>query len=196
MKEPYEVEVKLPVTDKEAMKQKIIQAGGVPLNSDLQIDTYYDHPCRSFSKTDESIRIRHRTLTEGSPLNESEHAPIELTYKGPKVDKKTKTRIEYTVGLEEKDHASITKILSSTGFRFVAIITKTREFFDIGGIVASLDDVNDVGLYIELELIAKGEDGMKAAREQILELVKNLGLDENTMVRESYLELYLNTVRC
>ncbi|MGY5858231.1 MAG: class IV adenylate cyclase [Candidatus Thorarchaeota archaeon] len=190
MNETYEVEVKLPVTDGEAMKQKILQAGGVPLNTDLQIDSYYDHPCRSFSETDESVRVRRRTLTEDSLIKESGHSPVELTYKGPKIDKKTKTRIEYTIDLE--DHESINKILLSTGFKLVANITKTREFFDIGGITASLDDVTDVGLYIELELIADGEDVMKEARNKIMTLVKDLGLDERDMVRESYLELYLN----
>ncbi len=191
MKTPYEVEIKLSVSDKEVMKQKIIQAGGVPLNTDLQIDIYYDHPCRSFSETDESIRIRRRALTKDSSTKETEHAPVELTYKGPKVDKKTKTRIEYTVGLEEENYEIINKILISTGFRFVATITKIREFFDISGITASLDDVTDVGLFIELELIADGDDRMKEARERILKLVKTLGFDEKDTIRESYLELYL-----
>jgi len=191
MKTPYEVEIKLSVSDKEVMKQKIIQAGGVPLNTDLQIDIYYDHPCRSFSETDESIRIRRRALTKDSSTKETEHAPVELTYKGPKVDKKTKTRIEYTVGLEEENYEIINKILISTGFRFVATITKIREFFDISGITASLDDVTDVGLFIELELIADGDDRMKEARERILKLVKTLGFDEKDTIRESYLDLYL-----
>jgi len=191
MKTPYEVEIKLSVSDKEVMKQKIIQAGGVPLNTDLQIDIYYDHPCRSFSETDESIRIRRRALTKDTSTKETEHAPVELTYKGPKVDKKTKTRIEYTVGLEEENYEIINKILISTGFRFVATITKIREFFDISGITASLDDVTDVGLFIELELIADGDDRMKEARERILKLVKTLGFDEKDTIRESYLELYL-----
>jgi len=191
MKKPYEVEIKLPIADKETMKQKIIQAGGVPLNTDLQIDIYYDHPCRSFSETDESIRIRRRSLTKDSLTQDSEHASVELTYKGPKVDKKTKTRIEYTVDLEEKNYENVNKILISIGFRFVATITKIREFFDISGITASLDDVTDVGLFIELELIADGNDRMKEARERILKLVKTLGLNEKDTIRESYLELYL-----
>jgi adenylate cyclase class 2 len=191
VEETYEVEVKFPVTDMDAMKQKIIQAGGVPLNTDLQIDSYYDHPCRSFADTDESIRIRRRALTKDSITKESGHAPVEFTYKGPKVDKKTKTRVEYTLDLQAKDHESITKILFSTGFRFAAIITKTREFFDVDGISASLDDVVDIGLFIELELIADGKDGMKLARERILKLARDLGLDEKDMVRDSYLEIYL-----
>ncbi len=189
MEEPYEVEVKLPVASMESIEETIIQAGGVRLNSETQSDIYFDHPCRSFSVTDESIRLRHRTPLGDSILSDSGYAPIELTYKGPKIDKKTKTRIEYTADLGSIE--PITAILENTGFKRVATITKRRVFFDIDGITVSIDDVDDVGQYIELELIADGKDSMNSAREQILSLLKTMGLDENLMVRESYLELYL-----
>jgi len=184
---PYEVEVKLPLRDTEPMKKTILQAGGVQLKSEFQEDIYYDHPCRSFSETDESVRIRHITPAEKS---ESGPALVELTYKGPKIDKKTKTRIEYTVDLNEKDMESMIQILLNSGFKHVARITKHREYFDIQGITASMDDVTDVGRFIEFELIADGKDEMKKARNRVLELVKTLGLDENDIVRESYLYLY------
>lgn len=190
MNEPYEVEVKLPLTDTEAMKQTILQAGGVALNSEFQVDIYYNHPCRSFSETDESVRMRHRTRTEGPTITESGHAPAELTYKGPKIDKKTKTRIEYTVNLNEEDMESMAQILLNTGFKHVAKVVKHREFFDIDGITASLDDVTDVGFFIEFELMADGKEGMKEARNRILKLVSDFGLDEKDLVRDSYLELY------
>ena len=189
MEEPYEVEVKLPVASMESIEETIIQAGGVRLNSETQSDIYFDHPCRSFSVTDESIRLRHRTPLGDSILSDSGYAPIELTYKGPKIDKKTKTRIEYTADLGSIE--PITAILENTGFKRVATITKRRVFFDIDGITASIDDVDDVGRYIELELIADGKDSMNTARERILSLLKTMGLDENDLVRESYLELYL-----
>ena len=190
MDEPYEVEVKLPLDDKIAMKQAIIEAGGIALNSEIQEDIYYDHPCRSFSETDESVRVRYRTRTEGPPITESGHAPVELTYKGPKIDKATKTRIEYTVNLAEAEKDSMIQILLNAGFKHVAKVVKHREFFDIEGITASLDSVTDVGEYIEFELIAHGKDEMKKARERILKLASVLGLDEKDTVRESYLEIY------
>jgi len=191
LEEPYEVEVKLPLMDKEEMKQRILQAGGVELNSEFQVDSYFDHPCRSFSETDESVRLRHRSRIEGPTITESGHAPVELTYKGPKIDKKTKTRIEYTVYLEDEGMESMFQILLNTGFKRVANVIKQREFFDMDGITVSLDGVIDVGYYIEFELMADGKEGMKEARDRILKLVKSLGLAETDMVRESYLELYL-----
>jgi adenylate cyclase, class 2 len=189
MVESYEVEVKLPLADKEAMKKTILQIGGIEKNSEMQTDMYYDPPCRSFAETDESVRVRHRTRTEGMSLSETGHTPVELTYKGSKIDKTTKTRLEYTVDLVDSE--SMVQILLNTGFKYIVTIVKHREFFDVDGITVSLDVVTDVGKYVELELMADGKEGMKVARNRILKLVDTLGLDEKDMVRESYLELYL-----
>jgi len=194
LEESYEVEVKLPIADKEAMNKTIIQAGGVALSCESQVDIYYDHPCRSFSDTDESVRVRHRTRTEEPSITVLGQAPVELTYKGPKIDKTTQTRIEYTVYLDEKDSESMAQILLNTGFKRVTKIVKQRELFEIEGISISLDVVTDVGCYIEFELMAKGEDEMKNARNRILKLVRHLGLDEKDMVQVSYLELYLENI--
>lgn len=76
------MEVKLPIASIESIEETILQCGGVRLNSETQYDIYFDHPCRSFSVTDESIRLRHRTPLGDSSLSNSGHAPIELTYKG------------------------------------------------------------------------------------------------------------------
>jgi adenylate cyclase class 2 len=194
LNEPYEVEVKLPIIDKEAMKKTIIQAGGVDLSSESQVDIYYDHPCRSFADTDESVRVRQITRTVGPTFAKSGHPPIEVTYKGPKIDKTTQTRPEYTAYLDEKNLESMVQILLNTGFRQVATITKHRELFDIEGITTSLDVVTDVGCYIEFELMADGQEDMKIARNRIIELVKDLGLNEKDMVQVSYLELYLGNI--
>ncbi len=188
---PYEVEVKLPLSDKESMKEKILREGGVALNSEHQMDTYYDHPCRSFFETDESIRVRHRRRTKGPTTIESGHAPVELTYKGPRIDKTTKTRLEHSVNLEEKELEPINQVLLNLGFKYVGEIVKHRDFYDIKGITVSIDTVSDVGSFIEFELIATNTEDMETGKKRILELVNQLGMDEKDMIRTSYLELYL-----
>ncbi|MDH4213664.1 MAG: class IV adenylate cyclase [Candidatus Thorarchaeota archaeon] len=185
----YEVEVKVPINDEKAIEHAILQAGGKRLNTEIQSDLYYDHPCRSFSQTDESVRIRIRKPVEDYPLPASEYAPIELTYKGPKVDRTTKTRLEYTSGISDFD--AISSILQHTGFKLVATIKKHRVFYNFEGITVSIDNVEGVGRFIELELAADNEEEMQYAKDRILSVVKHLGLDSKRMVRESYLELYL-----
>lgn len=190
--ESYEVEVKVPISDEKSIESVIIKAGGKRLNSEFQSDLYYDHPCRSFSQTDEAIRIRTRESDNDLPLPTSEYAPIELTYKGPKVDKTTKTRLEYTSGISNFE--AVTSLLHHTGFKLVATVKKHRVFFDIDGITVSIDNVEGVGTFIELELVAQSEKDMQDAKNRILSLVKQLGFDPARMVRDSYLELYLSRV--
>jgi adenylate cyclase class 2 len=194
VEETYEVEVKFPLSDKDAIRKAIIDAGGIKLNTQYQSDKYYDHPCRSFSETDEAVRIRHMKHIEGTTTEGLASTSGELTYKGPKVDKKSKTRVEYNVNLKGEDLEPMSQILLNIGFKHIANVIKEREFYEIEGITASLDDVADVGSFIEFELIAEGKHGMQAARDRILDLVRSMVLDEKDMIRDSYLEMYLRKV--
>lgn len=188
MSESFEVEVKVPIEDIELMAQKLVKSGAKELNSEVQIDTYFDHPCRTFVKTDEAVRVRTRR-----PLNEqglaTSHVPNELTYKGPKLDEKTKTRVEYSVEIDDIDH--LTSILESLGFKSIAKVVKKRTFFDLRDITISIDDVEDVGLFLELESIAHQKDEMESAKKAIFKVLDELGFDVEQTIRDSYLEMYM-----
>ncbi len=189
MSETFEVEVKVPITNSEEMKQKLLDSGAIMLNSEIQLDTYFDHPCRTFKETDEAVRVRTRRPLEGQELDSS-HAQNELTYKGPKIDKKTKTRAEYSVGIDETDPLSA--ILESLGFEPVATVKKKRTFFDLRDITISIDDVEQVGLFLELESIAHQKVEIESAKRTIFELLEELGIDSDQSVRDSYLEMYMD----
>ncbi|MHA2351577.1 MAG: class IV adenylate cyclase [Candidatus Thorarchaeota archaeon] len=189
MSESFEVEVKVPITDSEVMKQKLLKSGAKMMNSEVQIDTYFDHPCRKFLETDEAVRVRTRRPLAELKLDTS-HSPNELTYKGPKIDKTTKTRLEYSVGINDAD--SLSSILESLSFTPVATITKKRTFFDLRDITISIDDVEQVGLFLELESIAYDRVEMESAKATIFELLDELGIDSKQSVRESYLEIYMD----
>ena len=188
MSEIFEVEVKVAVDDKRVMRKKLIESGAEVLNSEVQIDIYFDHPCRTFVETDEAVRIRTRSPLEDEGPSTS-HVPKELTYKGPKIDKTTKTRIEYSVGIDDADQ--LTSILESLGFTPIAKITKRRTFFELRGITITIDDVEGVGLFLELESIAHQKKEMESAKRVIFELLDELGIDAKQTIRDSYLEMYM-----
>lgn len=187
MGKTYEVEVKIPIDDEDRLIQELKQAKAKRLRSEKESDIYFDHPCRSFSTTDEAVRLR-RVYPDDTTDSVSIPVPAELTYKGPKVDKKTKTRLEYSSTVGDAD--AIVSFLQQTGFKHVGNITKQRIFYQLDDINISIDDVVDVGLFVEFELIAHSDEEMVHARERILALIVNLGLDPKKTVRESYLELY------
>jgi adenylate cyclase class 2 len=188
MGDTYEVEVKIAIDSYEEMEKRILDVGAKKINKEFQIDSYYDHPCRTFQETDEALRVRSR-----QPIGDEKNVPskglVELTYKGPKVDDTTKTRIEASATLD--DAAEMTTILENLGFKLVAAVTKKRQFFNLPSITLSIDEVEDVGLFMELESIAETKD-IDQAKENIFALMEKMGLDPSQSIRESYLWMYMN----
>jgi adenylate cyclase class 2 len=186
----FEVEVKIPLLETEQLRVKLLDIGAKPLNTETQVDAYFDHPCRSFPETDEAIRIRsrlphpdtHQVITDEMPLNE-------MTYKGPKVDPLSKTRVELSVGLDDPREAEL--ILTQLGFKAIVEVTKKRVFYTIRDITISIDDVIGVGIFLELERVVEDEDRIASAREDIFEVIRELGLNPEESIRDSYLEMYL-----
>ena len=186
----YEVEMKIPIPDEESIESVLLKLGAKKTNIETQTDVYFDHPCRSFEQTDEALRIRSRgkiTKYEESPSIPDQKT--EMTYKGPKLDSTTKTRLEISLGIA--DIASAKTILVQLGFRNVATIRKQRSFFLLEDTVISIDSVEHVGLFLELERVVESEELIPSARELIFGQLEKLGLDSKDSIRESYLELFL-----
>ena len=186
----FEVEVKIPIKDIERLRVALLDIGAKKLNTETQVDAYYDHPCRSFQKTDEAVRIRSRQPHPDVHSFTDPSMPLkEMTYKGPKVDPLSKTRVELSVGLDDDKTTGL--ILKQLGFKAVAEITKKRSFYSIREITVSIDDVIDVGLFLELERVVEDENEIKDAREDLFIVIKELGLDPAKSIRTSYLEMFL-----
>ncbi|MHA2071182.1 MAG: class IV adenylate cyclase [Candidatus Thorarchaeota archaeon] len=185
----FEVEVKIPLQETEQLRVALLDIGGKRLNTETQTDAYYDHPCRSFLKTDEAIRIRSRQLhPDAHSVIDPSMPLIEMTYKGPKVDPLSKTRVELSVGLDDERTTGL--ILKQLGFKAVGEIKKVRSFYSIRGVMVSIDDVLDVGQFLELERVVDDENEIEEAREDIFRIIRELGLDPAKSVRTSYLEMF------
>ncbi|MFX1542372.1 MAG: class IV adenylate cyclase [Promethearchaeota archaeon] len=186
----FEVEVKIPLEETERLGAALLEIGARKLSTETQVDAYFDHPCRSFPETDEAIRIRSRQPHSDDSQAMSDDRPLkEMTYKGPKVDPLSKTRVELSVGLDDSREAGL--ILAQLGFKAIAEVTKIRSFYAIRDITISIDDVVDIGIFLELERVVEHEDQIPSAREDIFEVVRELGLRPEESVRDSYLEMYL-----
>lgn len=167
-----EIEAKAAIENKEEIKQRILEAGGKYISTVTQSDIYFAHPSRDFMKTDEALRIREA----GNEYT--------LTYKGPKLDKLTKTREEIEIKLD--DPVPMAGVLKMLGFMEVAPVVKTRSHYALGDYQVALDEVEGLGHFIEIE---KHADSYKP--EELVELLKSLGVEESKMERRSYLELLL-----
>ena len=178
----YEVEQKFPVDDL-AMAEHSLAAMEVEISgARIEVDVYYAHPARDFAATDEALRIRR---VERRSL---------LTYKGPKIDAATKTRqeIELPLGTEESSAAAWGELLEALGFRPVAEVRKQRRKAMVPWqgrqVEVSLDQVEPLGSFVELESVAAPED-VESAKACVASLAATMGLVKTE--RRSYLELLL-----
>ncbi|WP_254544370.1 class IV adenylate cyclase [Halomarina pelagica] len=173
----YEVEVKLPA-DHERVRRRLDELGAAHEATVEQRDTYYDAPHRSFSETDEALRIR-RVRRDGE-------TDARVTYKGPLVDDASKTREEVETGVEDVD--AMARVLDRLGFDPVATVEKRREVYALDGYTVVLDAVEGLGEFVEVERESAEID---AAREGAFDLCRDLDLDPDDQIRASYLELLL-----
>ncbi len=177
-----EVEQKFTTPDLERIRAKLDSWGAELAEERIEVDCYYRHPSRDFSATDEALRLRRVG-----------HSHF-ITYKGPKIDATTKTRREIDLPLADLPPGSEgwDSLLEALGFSSVAEVVKRRRkaFVDWKGrrVEVSLDQVEDVGTFVELELVTDAEQ-VPAARECLATLAAALALSGNE--RRSYLELLL-----
>ena len=172
-----EVEVKARVYDPKLMERSIIALGASPIGIEAQVDTYYSAPYRDFAKTDEALRIR------------VQDNKCFLTYKGAKMDSISKTRKEYEVEVNDADNMG--NILSSLNFTPVATIVKRRKKYRLGDFIISLDEVRNLGNFMEVEVSIRDSKSHEDKVESIFGLFEKLGISRDDSIRKSYLEMIL-----
>jgi adenylate cyclase, class 2 len=170
-----EVEVKVKA-DHEKARPILNKIGAAKVGTEIQSDTYFAAPHRDFAKTDEALRIR---SLDGQAV---------LTYKGPKLDKVSKTREEFETPVDE---VIFTKILHALGFTEAGIVRKTREIFEAEEITISLDAVESLGEFLEVEIMAENEKDLETSRHKLFDFLKQFGFGEKDSIRVSYLEMVL-----
>ncbi|WP_323171729.1 class IV adenylate cyclase [Natrialba sp. PRR66] len=208
----YEVEVKVPAElDRVRARLEDAPLEVTPQGAVVQTDTYYDAPHRSFPETDEALRIRNERHRSG-PADPSETADSDaeprddtaeetrVTYKGPLVDEESKTReeVETAVG----DAETFDAVLTNLGFEAAATVRKERERYtvvpadgegDEFEFTVTLDAVDDVGEYVEVETELEDERALESARDGAYNVLRALELDPDDQIRTSYLGLLLES---
>ena len=181
----YEVEQKFRLGEPaESIVVRLLKFGATAMGEVRQADHYFNHPVRDFVTTDEALRIR------------SVGDQNWLTWKGPKIGQKTKTRreIEPALGDGSKTAEEIGEVLTILGFRSVAVVRKIRKQFELERngrrFEFALDSVEQVGEFLEVEVLAEKSD-LESAQDALQSLCAEIGLEESSIERKSYLGLLL-----
>jgi adenylate cyclase class 2 len=168
-----EVEMKARVENTEEIRERLLLRHARPSGRVHERDIYFNAPDRDFAVTDEALRLRY--TEEGCVL----------TYKGPKIrDYRVKAREELNTGVESGK--VVETMLIRLGFTRVAEVEKWREYFDYRGASVSLDEVKDLGTFIEIEA-PPGNTNDKPEK-FVREIAEELGI-EGEPILASYLEL-------
>jgi adenylate cyclase class 2 len=178
----YEVEAKYPLSDPGLICRQLSELGAVPGSPLAQCDVYFSHPVRDFAQTDEAFRLR----------RVGEHNA--LTYKGPLIDKQTKTREEIEIPFAPGADAAaqMAEMLRVLGFLAVRSVEKTRQPLHLTWqgreLELALDSVAGLGEFLEIEIQADSAQ-WESARDDLLALAAALGLQQSE--RRSYLQMLL-----
>ncbi len=181
----FEVELKFPIQSPETLdsvRNKFVANGAVAHLVTVQSDEYLNDPLRDFAKQDKALRIR------------SHDGRYFMTYKGPGLDEVAKVRHEIEMPLESETCAQQLKMaFIGIGFVAVAKVSKRRETMAIHwekqAVEICLDEVEEVGPFVEIELVVKEEDDIEFAKQTLLSLAQAVGL--SGPIKTSYLELLL-----
>ncbi len=166
----FEIEQKFFIGDDGVFLQSLRGLGATEGRVEEHDDTYYNHPCRDFGETREALRVRR---VDGIPM---------VTYKGPKLPGKIKARreLEWRLDPGDADGSKLEELLQLLGFRAVGRVHKKRHLFtmpdDLSDFAVVIDEVERLGRFAEVELIALNSGEIEASRDRITRLSGELGL--------------------
>jgi adenylate cyclase, class 2 len=179
----YEVEVKYRSVDHDRLRRLLIERGAREGPAEEQVDIYLRHPARDFAQTHEALRLRRIGLDN------------RITYKGPRFPGPTKTREEIEIPFKEgaESFRDLSRLFENLGFQPVATVRKRRTTFHLSGppheIEVTLDHVDGLGDFAEIETIAPDEAALPPAQAAVLALAAQLGLE--AVEPRSYLRMIL-----
>jgi adenylate cyclase class 2 len=170
-----EVELKVRVPSLEPVRKELQEKGAEYSGRIHENDIYYNAPHRDFSVTDEAVRVRYT----------NDHAVI--TYKGPKIRKSgLKAREELNTAVESGE--VFEQMLDRLGFTRTTEVNKWRENYRFSDAAISLDEVDELGTFVEIEILAADENSPAALL--IGSIAKEIGVSGEPILA-SYLELLL-----
>jgi len=166
-----EIEIKAKCKNKKIFQTKLQALGAKPLKRSHQIDEYYNHPKKDLVKEPEYIRLRYVPKT-----NEGVFAYHKNISNGVSEEKEVNIR----------ELGTFKEILKLLGLNLLGAIDKKREEYSFGEYSIVIDEVKDIGTFIEVETEGK-QDQIQQKKKACKELLLKLGLQEKDICENLWL---------
>lgn len=173
---PIEVEAKVRVASFRVVRQRLVELGASRLGVNLQRNDLYD--AAGSDLAERGCRLRLRTVRRGRG-----DTPV-LTFKGPKLGGRFKSRREIEIGVSDK--ATARRLLEAMGYRPYFSFDKRRESWRLGGWHIELDEVPLLGRFVEVET---------AEPREVEHALATLGLDGLEVITRGYASLLRRHLR-
>lgn len=169
---PDELESKIRVPDHAPVRERLRRAGAEYVGITLETNHLFDDAQSSLFHSGCGLRVRECRTLDGP------EQPATLTYKGAPRPGIYKRRTEIEVRIE--DPAAMLEILTQLGFSDHLRFEKKRESWQMGQCKVDLDELPEIGCFVEVE---------GSSEEEIHAALSWLGLAESEPLRETYAAL-------
>lgn len=166
-----EIEAKIKVDSFEPLTKRLAEIGAAPVVTVWEEDIYFDTASGTLLKNDCGLRLRKR-ITKGKGEQ------FILAYKGPRQSSTFKSRSEIETTLS--NHQAMQTILEQLGCHKCLRIEKKRRIWQLGDCEICLDDVLQLGQFVEIE-------GPSEAA--VATVIEKLGLNRKDHISEGYAQL-------
>lgn len=176
-----EVELKFPLLNGKELAEKLKTTAKPEKQGDFQKDTYYNPPHRNF--------LEKKPVSEWLRLRESKKG-YNLNYKKwhNSDGNKTVSCDEFETKIENIE--SLKKIFTSLNFKELIIVEKTRNTWNYKDTEIAIDDVKELGNFIEIE--AKGNfASIEEAKKHLHSILKEIEAKTGEQDFEGYPYLLL-----
>jgi len=166
-----EIEIKATFDNKKDLIKSLKSIGAKQEKTKHQIDEYYNHPSRDTRDTNEYIRLRYKSGEDKGIF--AHHINI-----ADGVNK------EFEVPVA--DIKTFKQILEGLNFPLLGTIDKKRETFKFEDFIITIDEVKDIGNFIEIELDGN-ESEIDSKKTRCVELLEKINIPKENICKGVWL---------
>lgn len=166
MNEPLEIEVKYLLTDLDAVRNRILAAGGVSLGRHFESNIRFEDRTQSLTEKKQLLRLR-------------QDSKATLTFKSTPETEDPRYKILKELEVEVSCFETMRTILAALGFMEVQVYEKWRETFETGKSLICIDEMPFAD-FIEIE----------GPPEEIDALSDALGFSRALVITANYLDIF------
>ena len=182
-----EVEIKAHINEPDRIYTKLCSLFTLKRNFSKKDEYWFQSSKnRTVNFPNSGIRLRTETFDDTRGTHSK---TFFITWKSKEIQEKTEVNRENELTISDAD--DFRKLLSLLGLEKTREKQKTGHLFVKEDIKAELSDVEGLGFFIEIEIMAENpeEDHIKAAKKRLYECLKMLEIDEEAIETRFYSEM-------